>query len=1782
MFGRAYHRSTGTFSFDQKNHLLKQYTAIPAKNRRLLFYLFDTIKRYKSICGVNAYVKRDRQSVKALGALIGDAFERSTIKRAAKNPDDAESKAVLNKYLKHLRFAGKDIAYGPMEMAKLKSYVLESCNRYGPCSSFLTLSFSEPNNTRGLRATFSTIDNAKFPATFHDGCEFGSTPGEFMANIRAASCRASSGEIPAANQDLTELRRANMVKNNPVAFVSESKAMIYDVLALLLGISPEDVFGETEGDSRRTTRYFKVNKGVNGHCQAILGVVEDHAKGTLHYHLLFFGGLSPYLLQRFCRMETVCKQIASVLDHMYRSHIPAEEHFPYLLMDAVHKSADPALQVRNLGTPCIPPLLLDERWKFSSGSHRTGGGANCPTCTGVCQFTNVAMIKQTDHQAGQQNCHHHMFTCHHGFLGLTGCRLCMPCGLCATTHPVLLQEDSQAVLAETALLVAAHTGTPIPDRHPTPATFVVHEDSPHVLAWQEFEPFSPAGSDDVPDGAVAGPDGAIPVACWRSTAQEGKCTAFQFSAIDPIPDKPGDSRYDTLDIVATPSQGNEVVVWETARPELAPSQWENAAGLFAGATTKPNAVRERVRIVFSKMLPDGNATFDSNSPFWSWLSHLQMDKLKELYQRLERSIRTANGNIATYNHVASFCTGSHNNFQLLGSLEQAKGAMFYVCPYIGKSKFPLQQSLALLNKTLEHIEKYPSRAKDASTTKRTAQYILQRTLNRMMLQMELSDFQIVADLLQLPSLIRTDTFAFVDPLASMAYQTLVQFNEDSLNAYEKMLNTMNGPGDVENMALDDQFVDYDIESDDDASSGNSMQAPPSYNKADLLRTLGRVEVMSYSETTQTGQHKNYRELVPVVAFYANRGAGLKNMNRIEYACLVKVEAMAADKPSGHGEAGRKTVDRLSFGDGFRPGVHYTQILKAKQGTPVVTVKGPRHPGDCPHGARQEAKNTWTADADAYAQYYLTLYRAEVEQYDSSHSNKYQYGWDDLQAWIATQKESPNILSKFRLMAMHLRMRGFNTKFNNKVMLSKYRGRNRKLWTSAQQSANKAAYGKGKQSDHLLDEYDFRAQHLSIAPRTLATMKKQCEYDKAQTLAYIQTRGPDCRSRRITSGAVFTALNVTELQMIAVNIKDGPTEQQRLLLQQAMALRTKHAKKAPLNSQAPQLQLNGEQAQVLQVYAKYFENPLNPETKPPAIVLVHGKAGTGKSQVIKAVVKLGATMNAHSLRTAFNSINAIAINGHTTFSFTSLDVKIHSEKSDTLSRPNYDRIKRQLEGVVLLILDEISTQAPWHLARLSNVCQQVKNVFTEPFGGIPILLVGDLKQLPPVLAGSSLTQALFDIIAVGKGHKSVSRQGKGKKKLAEPTIALPAVDKGIKLAKHKYNELHPIRVGAELLTRARWMELVKSERTDDTGHDQVLQKIYDKNLITTLDMQRYQLLSEDDFARPNSPWLQASIICSTNREQYTLTHHAAKRFAAARGQVVYRWMTSYSNWEGCPGEDAPDVFDDPCFYEYFVEGADGFITKKLNSDLCLVNATPVQYHSLCIEDKDDLANIQATLLHAIPGDIITLSVPPVTVNVELFVHGKDREMFDDYQREFLISKSICGIDRVVIPIGPGSSKVTERVVVHGGANFGCSKIRITQIFPLELAFAITVNKSQGRTIGYVILALSYNPAQGCNMGLQEIYVALSRVRVTGNIRLLLKGTTPAQKRFSLAYINTIRPDITVDCFFAGFRNDGNKPWTELEWNESDAYASFVEASTCLPPPSVPTDNKAHDLQDLFLQ
>jgi hypothetical protein len=56
----------------------------------------------------------------------------------------------------------------------------------------------------------------------------------------------------------------------------------------------------------------------------MVGVIEDHARGTVHFHLLFYGGLTPYLLQRFSSMGAMCEKISEVLDTMYCNNLPSE------------------------------------------------------------------------------------------------------------------------------------------------------------------------------------------------------------------------------------------------------------------------------------------------------------------------------------------------------------------------------------------------------------------------------------------------------------------------------------------------------------------------------------------------------------------------------------------------------------------------------------------------------------------------------------------------------------------------------------------------------------------------------------------------------------------------------------------------------------------------------------------------------------------------------------------------------------------------------------------------------------------------------------------------------------------------------------------------------------------------------------------------------------------------------------------------------------------------------------------------------------------------------------------------------------------------------------------------------------------------------------------------------------------------------------------------------------------------------------------------------------------
>ena len=149
-------------------------------------------------------------------------------------------------------------------------------------------------------------------------------------------------------------------------------------------------------------------------------------------------------------------------------------------------------------------------------------------------------------------------------------------------------------------------------------------------------------------------------------------------------------------------------------------------------------------------------------------------------------------------------------------------------------------------------------------------------------------------------------------------------------------------------------------------------------------------------------------------------------------------------------------------------------------------------------------------------------------------------------------------------------------------------------------------------------------------------------------------------------------------------------------------------------------------------------PLN--NQPPVMTLLHGAVGTGKSTCTKAIIKAADLLHVCTSPTAFNAINAIHIEGERTAAHLHLE-STHKDLLEEITDLIWE-LKEKYKGVGLIIIDEVSTQAPWHLAQLNYAVQAAVSNTWEPFGGIPVLLVGDFGELKPVLAGVSFQLLSF--------------------------------------------------------------------------------------------------------------------------------------------------------------------------------------------------------------------------------------------------------------------------------------------------------------------------------------------------------------------------------------------------------------------------------------------------------
>lgn len=137
---------------------------------------------------------------------------------------------------------------------------------------------------------------------------------------------------------------------------------------------------------------------------------------------------------------------------------------------------------------------------------------------------------------------------------------------------------------------------------------------------------------------------------------------------------------------------------------------------------------------------------------------------------------------------------------------------------------------------------------------------------------------------------------------------------------------------------------------------------------------------------------------------------------------------------------------------------------------------------------------------------------------------------------------------------------------------------------------------------------------------------------------------------------------------------------------------------------------------------------------PAI-FVTGRAGTGKSTLIRFLCE----KIANCVVLAPTALAAINVEGSTIHSFFGLPHR-------TLNPDEAFEPRRQIAPVIetlrTLIVDEVSMVSPDIIDCISNSLKKARRN-SQAFGGVPIIFVGDLLQLPPVVSDPEVAQFYSD-------------------------------------------------------------------------------------------------------------------------------------------------------------------------------------------------------------------------------------------------------------------------------------------------------------------------------------------------------------------------------------------------------------------------------------------------------
>ena len=440
--------------------------------------------------------------------------------------------------------------------------------------------------------------------------------------------------------------------------------------------------------------------------------------------------------------------------------------------------------------------------------------------------------------------------------------------------------------------------------------------------------------------------------------------------------------------------------------------------------------------------------------------------------------------------------------------------------------------------------------------------------------------------------------------------------------------------------------------------------------------------------------------------------------------------------------------------------------------------------------------------------------------------------------------------------------------------------------------------------------------------------------------------------------------------------------------------------------------------------------------------VGGPGGTGKSQIIKAIVEFHDRMKVkRTLKlSAMTGTASKHIGGSTTTTmFGGFDM-------NNLKQDDKIKLQYRFRNVETIIIDEVSMIGCRHLANISRALSHGKN--SDPqnaFGGVDMIFFGDFIQFPPVK--DSPLYAGWD--------KTWKRPSKSEENKQIGILLWKQVDKII-LLDQQMRCTDPIYL--DILNRLR-----EGKCTDDdiallntrvVGTHVDITSILDVPIITPGN--KLVMAINDLFTGKHS---QRRKVYISTAQDYKGRKNKRKQIPKKVAKLVKNWPATAT--EGLPRE-----------LQLYV-GMPVIVTRNLHTELGVTNGTTGWIKSIHFSDGKVVSGTDTGFHH--------IQHPPEYIIVEL---------------EDVHMKPLEGLPPNHVPIFQQTRSIGVRL--RGRKN----KVNFNRRhFPLVPRFSCTAHKSQGQTLSKAIADLEPNSKCKKKPGVEFAYVPLSRVRTLNDLTLL---------------------------------------------------------------------------------